>query len=498
MPSQHAVANAVKHAAKLGAKLVEEDCVAARTGVVITACVGGSGLACIFVWWAKGKSVLDRALMLLLLGMFSSLLQYSIVIPESNDVAESVGRHAAFSGKVIGAYFVGHIISMVSWYIFSKINPDGWLNYGKPLVAVSLLVNSAGAWCYSYLVVTRSVTPQVIAALLMSVRVLSGIGSGSFLFMNQICVITLVSRAEITGKMANFYLASVMGIGMGPLIAAGMREFGESIGHCSSSLFELSPMISAVLSTVICVLVLCRYPDLAETPASSMDTARAYRYSETPSRELLELSDPEAPLKKYSLSALVFFCILLDSVRSSVVSGLEAATAQLLQHPYGYSRRSLGTIVGCSFLVLIPAKFGHGALSWALKEATWIRLTAYVALVGAALLLHNVCDVLHLPDRGLCPAMLILGSTILYPCLYLSSVLVVSIMVRNVSQSNTMAASTVTVCNVVARESGRALGPVIARFQVAQGGQDYYAMQQIALCMLFVVVFECYLVFWTE
>jgi uncharacterized membrane protein YqgA involved in biofilm formation len=179
-----------------------------------------------------------------------------------------------------------------------------------------------------------------------------------------------------------------------------------------------------------------------------------------------------------------FVCAFL---RAYVVGGLEVATALLLEDNYGWGVRWVGVAIGLTFCTSFIAskifdQFNLNAL---------VRICSLCPIIGSLLMSSMSCDVLTVSNTK-CPSLLLSGDVIVFSLLYNAESIIHGIAMSHVEPDGSLLnASNVTFMNTLLTDGlGRFFGPWIARMITDNGGQNIYAIQQVAGILIFGIAAE--------
>eukprot|EP00416_Gambierdiscus_australes_P041817 CAMPEP_0171108714 /NCGR_PEP_ID=MMETSP0766_2-20121228/69466_1 /TAXON_ID=439317 /ORGANISM="Gambierdiscus australes, Strain CAWD 149" /LENGTH=554 /DNA_ID=CAMNT_0011570301 /DNA_START=39 /DNA_END=1703 /DNA_ORIENTATION=+ len=407
-------------------------------------------------------------------------LSFTVVIPSSYRMARVVGLGAAYSGLLIGLYQLGVCAGAVAMWVTLRFYPEAW-RFSFPIMVGSTFVSLLGAALYFALsiaaepffsgVPVEHEKPWMAFPLVVS-RLLDGFGTGVIVQMGQILIIHLVKSEDRASWMATNQFASMLGIGLGPMVSSVV----SALNLCHSSTGQLAAVgIGYVgLALTSSVLALARFP-------RHLDEVIDQQPAPTTQVSSDEIKDARSRI------VLVLGSLVMCLMRSFVISGLEAATSFLLEVEYDWGLAPTGIAVGLCFLFCIPVKLFFNTFQDQLSLICWIRLAGAGAVVGGVMLYRwsNSAYVL------------LVGDALVFPALFLGDALTAGIMMM--SQHLMPLGSLFDANHVVLQRAlfmclGRNLGPPLARTTVQGSGQNGYATQQLVIAVLFLVVLEIWVV----
>jgi len=418
----------------------------------------------------SNSDIAEKARTISLFVQFCGMSTYSIVILESYQLSKALGHDAEFSGQVIGIYmaaaaFGGLIMSLVLWY-----HPDIWKLRARELLLFTQMGGMIGfsmyAWVTSYVtynsIDTADGANDLSNALLLA-RVISGIGHGIIAFLLQVTFAHITPAHERPIQMTRFWFVCTLGIGVGPMIAAGMRllDFCH-VQPAHTPRFDLVGLGQLVLAAVSLCSVFLFFPKLDDV-------------EDFVATDSCAVTSGSAPVNR------LFFCgcMLNTTVRAIVTSGVEAATSLLLETQFGFSQQDIGVMIGATFLCCLPAK---AALDYSRQRTTVSQCTR--ALCGLSI--FGCCFLFR--RSWYC---LLFADALLFPSLYLSDGIVRGLMQQYALPPGSLLDQTgTTLWSMLLNNTGRCLGPWVARGLLQKVNQSAYAGLQLFLALVFWVVFE--------
>jgi hypothetical protein len=402
---------------------------------------------------------------------FCGMTNYSIVFLEAYRLSKALLHDAAFSGQLIGIYmgascFGGLITSTMLWG-----TPDLWKTKPRQVLLGSQILNIVGfciyAWVNSYLtynVVDTLEESKIFSTALLFARVCSGIGHGISATLLQISFAHLTPAEERPAQMTRFLFVCTLGIGLGPMIAAGLNllDFCDAAHPMH---FELIGQSQLVLAAMALFSMLIFYPHLDDVHDYVGEVGSAAN-SPSPDSSTLQ-------------TVILVGCMICTFVRAMVTSGVEGATSLLLETEYGFPQTDIGIIIGGTFLFCLPMKCMIDLTRKHMSVFQWIRLLSCISIVGSIILFRRMWYGLVIAD------------VLLFPSLYLSDGMVRGVMQQNALPSGTCLDQTgTTFWAMVVNSLGRFMGPWFARWLLQRVQQTGYAILQVLLAVAFWAIFE--------
>jgi len=424
---------------------------------------------------SKAQGTRSVALYVQLAGMAINTLP----ILSSHDISLVLGKTKAWSGFMLGAYAMGMGMGQVSMWLVMRRWHDVWRMWPRALRICALLTNLAGTLLFiraAHAAATRnslrthSEQAPALAAVVVTSRILSGIAQGVCAQLNQVSFARLTPDAERPSQMAWFFLANMVGKGLGPLMAsvtemmricqAGPRGF-ETVGF-----MQVAVALGALVAVVAFQPCLAGAQDFSSAGLAITVRDRV-----------------GSPRKIIILSA----CLAMTLTRSAVVSGVEVATALLLEIRFGWTAAPIGGVIGATFLLSIPLKLTHWTLANRMPVTLWITLLSSIALFGSLLLFDWASMLFGGGDK-----VLIIADMLLFPTIYLSDGLINGVMQQHcLPDGSCFDVNHVTLwAGIASNGVGLFLGPWVARWCVQVGSQNLYALWEFMLSLLFLLIFR--------
>jgi len=189
---------------------------------------------------------------------------------------------------------------------------------------------------------------------------------------------------------------------------------------------------------------------------------------------------------------LILGCLLMGSLRAFGVSAVEVATASLLENTYDWGHRTTGITIGAIFLTCVPVRVLHKMLGDKMSVVSWIRIFAVIAIAGCLLLDSPACSVLNKVCGLGCDGALVVAGIVLFPTFYMGEALAVGIMHQHVLPAGSwFDGNHAQLYYHLAQGLGRFAGPWLSRWAISALGEDVFALQQMMVTCLFLVIFEC-------
>mmetsp|Transcript_49663 Transcript_49663/g.115134 ORF Transcript_49663/g.115134 Transcript_49663/m.115134 type:complete len:631 (-) Transcript_49663:91-1983(-) len=456
------------------------------------------------VWWVTNLTgPVTAACSIMLFLAFMSQLNYTVIIPDSYPLAKSIGNTASYSGQIIGIYKPGSCVGSFLTWMLVKTWPDIWRTHPKLLLCAGLHLSIVGAAFYTGLAVLVQSNDggdlTQLAHLFLLARFLLGVGAGLVMQLTFVSMARLTAAPKRPDQMAQLQLSNTLGIAGGPFMDSVMRmlEFcpNGKLSFETDGIFQVLILLTGLSATICC------YPNLrdAEDYMKSTTPLPSPKGSPAPTHRMPPQSSssdspqiPEAPAGTLLDEGLedttgqqrivILGSITMTTARAISVAGVEAAAVMLLQREYAWEESTVGMSVGLTFLTSIPLKAIHSWMRENLSLVGWIRLLAFIGLLGSLMYFITASG-----------TMLLVATMVVFPTMYLSDALSLGAMQQHCLPDGSWfdANHTMLWFNLTVNGAGHFFGPIVARYCVEQGGQHFFACQQLLLCLLFAGAFEC-------
>jgi hypothetical protein len=424
---------------------------------------------------------------------FAGNLIYSIIVPDSLALSAAISEGATYSGWVIGIYkglaWAGLGVGMLMCCIRNK----HWMRNMWYCIFAGKLMALVGSVMFLLIVIYRDSVPNARMWLLSS-RSIAGIGVGIVVLPIELVFVHTTTASERPLLLSKAVFNVTLGIGLGPLVASTTRALHEFV--CGSDYGAMEAVmcwpVMVSLVSFAAVFYLPGAEDYIDT--ESEDFQGIQEKAADDGARLGFIEEPDFAHRRVGIVT----CAMIIGLRGVIVSGLEAATAMILERDYGISKNMVGLAIGLTFLVSVPARLMFGISKDWFTIREWIRLTMCLSFLGSIFLFRAVER--FVSREASTPAILLLAAdSLLYCSIYQVSGLVEGVMTTFALPSG----SIFTVDNVIVLKIlcldciGRLLGPPFARMQVEAGGpengQDGYAWQQLSMTLMATLLTEAVL-----
>lgn len=438
------------------------------------------------IWRTRRGTLADGAKLVMLLAQFTSAFNFTVVILDAYQLSKAMGQGATFSGLLIGMYMLFLPLgSLVVWMVL-RHSPEVWQTRARSGFIAALMFNSIGAMLYAIVEILafsglgNASAWQVYGLVTCAccARAATGIGGGICNQMCQALFAKMIPVRERPHQMVRLTLVTMLGVGLGPLVAAALHTF--KLCPASRHVFESVGLVQLAAALGMLITVAACFPSLSNLREEAQN---GYQGSDA---ETLSLIPREELARRRTV---LCGCLTMTALRGFVLSGLEASTALLLESHYGWDLSVIGLAIACTLLGCIPAKMLFDSHRARLVLSTWIRFFVLISLLGCIFLFPRICWLLN---ENYCAQFLILADVLLFPCLFLGDALQrIGIMQQHLWPDGSMWDANCTALAIVCVTGlAQFLGPWLARWCIVMWGQDGYALQQLIITSVFVLLFE--------
>lgn len=412
-------------------------------------------------------------------GFYLSLtdnIMFTMVIPDSYSLIQSLGGGATLSGIMIGITKCGTCATAIGLGFALRRYENIWRDHARVVLLVASCCNIIASSVYTFIaaVALNSVDKEMhiymLAALVLS-RMTLGFGAGLRLQLSRTHIARLTPKECRPAEQEFFLLGVMLGIGLGPLVAAAVKY----LDICHNSLaqrYEAVGLASLAISFTQFVAVFC-IPPLAG--------CRDWVSSEVQKSGLC-FDAPELNRRWRILKC----CLIISLLRGICVCGTEAGTAMLLEVEHNWSIKAIGFSISLAFLSCLPFRMAYKKYNSHFSFNTWMQSLISLSMIGAFLIFPY--------KSGEESAYLILlGDVLLFPTFYLTDAMAQGVMVQHTlpKEISFLDINGVTMLNTILLDGiARPLGMPLARFEVDRHGQFGYALQLLFLTICAGLVIE--------
>jgi len=426
---------------------------AAELSIVLLAAAGVAVLVGFGVSRTPPAEASNRGLLLHALFAGVHTMSCSAFIPEAMLVTRRFGGTDAGSGWLIGAPALATVLNtllVVGTFATRPERAPGRMR-GVCVLCCGGMV-AVQAWSIYLLVSARGGYNSFLAS-----RLAFGVANAPAAFFFT----TLFAEPgdERANAFARLFTAMMVGVGLGPLVSCGAQRLLPGV-----ETVVRTPLVLLVLQAMLLVNFALHFPSFEGAPF----------YPD----EIVEI--PSTPTGSRQRTRAVFISIGLSFMllRSIAAASLEGGTAMILEKQFGWTVESVGLACSLSFLAVIPFKILHGYL---LAHAAVAPVTVVRSFLALALLGSVCCFPRPLGARPAGAGLLLGGSTLIFPSLYLASATLSDLTMSLAGGDGVFSRGGVAVLLPVAMNIGRFLGPPLARAVLAGSGREAYAHVQVGM-----------------
>lgn len=462
--------------------------------MIPAALVAGAAVAYLWCELRRAKSARDQRdatnEIAFVVGCYFALVDsiiFAMVIPDSYDLTvallpPNLEGSALFSGVVVGAFKAGTAVGAVPTYFLLRRFPDFWRHYYRQVLVACAAMSLVGTALYAAVAFAANLpgedttgAKRHLVEVLIFGRVVGGLGAGVRLMLVRTVLSRLSLSEDRPALLCRLVFSLTLGVVVGPFVSSGVKIL-YSCDVLSPRCFEAVGLAGVALTL------------------SQLGATMALK-SLTSSRDVL--AEEEQAVRAGSLSAaelarrrsVVLHCLLFTLCRSIWFTGLEAATAMILEVHLGWPSKFVGLGTGAAFLVVVPIRTWYQVDRERFTTVGWIKRGLCVALVGSLVLFPhlrwmqagNLAGKWQTPHTSAASVVLLLGNSLLFSS-FLSDGLSQGILSQHLlpREWSVLNLDTMNLAIMVAKIGiGRPLGPHFTRFLVNLGGQNFFAMSQV-------------------
>lgn len=419
-------------------------------------------------------------------GCFFALVDsiiFSMVIPDSYDLTVALlplklEGSALFSGVIVGAFKVGTAVGAIPTYFLLRRFPDFWRHYYRQSLVACAAMSLVGTALYATVAFAANLpgedttgAKRHLVEVLVFGRLVGGLGAGVRLMLVRTVLTRLSLSEERPALLCRLVFSLTLGVVVGPFANSGVKIL-YSCNVLSPRCFEAAGLAGVALT-------LCQLgATMALRPLSA-------------SRDVL--AEEEQAVRAGNLSAaelarrrsVVLHCLLFTLCRSVWFTGLEAATAMILEVHLGWPSKFVGLGIGAAFLVVVPIRTWYQVDRERFTTVGWIKRGLCVALVGSLVLFPHLrwmqASTGTVQHTQAASVVLLAGNALLFSS-FLSDGLSQGILSQHLlpREISVLNLDTMNLAIMVAKIGiGRPLGPHFTRFLVGIGGQNFFALSQV-------------------
>lgn len=487
------------------------------------------------------KEQVDHILFVSRLPGALALVGNTITTPDSYDLAMRLGGGPAFSGSIVGCVATGFFVGTTCIWLIGRRWPYFWRSIPRLLQLVGFIMGLLGSVLYVAVAFAAGhargvadivsdtgngtsvilldppqllgLTPDTLRILVLAGQLLQGMSVACFINISIQLIANIAQqddRPHYSGLLTEYNL---LGLGFGPLTAAGAHSF------CSIALGSGTRLFVAVgvakIFFCLAVGVLVSAPGLPDLSNFKLDQEISMAKVESggdvegnplksiSSQEIAEQAcsgtdsheDPAAqntrkfrlpprPIQIRICGVLLTACLL-----HFMASGLEVVSVMVLEVEFGWNAARAGFIVGITFLCGLPLRRllmrakGDGASE--AKTAGVIRWLLIIT-AGSCVLLFRYWS--RLFGHGALGEFTSVAFLLLADLLFYSSIMFAQSLLRGIAMQFVQApgegpfdmTNFMFGWSVVVDLVSRTIGPPLARARLSSAaGRDGYAVQQL-------------------
>lgn len=435
---------------------------------------------------AKGQHVVTNEIAFVVgcyFGLVDSII-FSMVIPDSYDLTLALlpvklEGSALFSGVVVGAFKAGTALGAIPTFFLLRRCPDIWRHSYRQILVVCAAMSLVGTAVYAAVAFVANVpgensigAKRHLVEVLIFGRVIGGVGAGIRLMLVRTILSRLSQSEDRPALLCRLIFSITLGVVVGPFVNSGVKIL-YSCDVLSPRCFEAAGLagVALTLSQLGATLALRPLIGAQDLLLEEEQAVRAGSFS---------------AIEVARRRSVVLHCLLFTLCRSVWFTGLEAATAMILEVHLGWPSKFVGLGIGAAFLVVVPIRTWYQVDRERFTAVGWMKRGLCVALVGSLVLFPHLrwmqgsvtTPVAHTHAASV---VLLAGNALLFSS-FLSDGLSQGILSQHLlpRELSVLNLDTVNFAIMVAKIGiGRPLGPHLTRFLVGIGGQNFFALSQV-------------------
>mmetsp|Transcript_36879 Transcript_36879/g.68904 ORF Transcript_36879/g.68904 Transcript_36879/m.68904 type:complete len:611 (-) Transcript_36879:180-2012(-) len=503
------------------------------------------------------KEQVDHILFVSRLPGTLAIVGNTIATPDSYDLAVRLGAGPAFSGSIVGSVSTGFFVGTTCIWLVGRRWPYFWRDVPRLIQFVGVVMGFLGSALYITVSVAAGhatklpemllgnglhgsdgasdigqgssvavldppqllgLTAGALQVVLVTGQVLQGTSVACFMSVAAQLIANIADpddRPHYSGMLTEY---SLMGLGSGPVVAAGAHAFCSVAWGSGTRMFLAVGVAKIFFCVAVGVLVSAQgLPDLSGfKPDQQISAGKLEAEADGEGKPLKNISaqdlaeqacaGPDTPEDSAAQTApvsrlppchnILRICgvLLTANLLHFMASGLEVVSVMVLEVEFGWNAARAGFVVGITFLCGLPLRRllmrakGEGASE--AKTAGLIRWLLVITAGSCVLLFRQWCRLFGSSALGqfACVAFLLLADLLFY-----SSVMFAQSMVRGIAMQCVQAPGEgpfdftnfwmgwAIMVDLVSRTSG----PPLARARLSSAaGRDGYAVQQLLVLSL--------------
>lgn len=449
----------------------------AQLALVMVSClaVGTTFVRFFFRMGGNSASPMSMALAMSVFAVFLENTLFSVLFVDGSELVSDT----SLSGRIIGMQKTGTACGTCIVFIAFQLIPDLWRTGGPRYYIIGFCLQVLGALAFSSVGFKLWMGHEVANALsiLNSCRFLQGVGGGLQVAFGLQQTAFIVKGQTRTLQNTRFFLGGCLGMGMGPLMAAGMLQLAEVV--------PTQEYIGVGSTLAVClILPWIQLPALSRLPYEPLRGADEADNERAPFEGSSEEPDEdpicENTMQRLLRQVVILECMVLQVLRSACMAAVEAAFSELLISRYGWTKTGSGLLTALLFFSPLFTQVTYERLRSSTSTGSLIRWLSLAAFFGGLVLKMDT-------SHGL-----LFGSFVILPCMSLSSGLIMGTMQEHAfSERSWLGLTNITLASLMLSDLlGRGVSPMITRSVLTSGGQTLYANSLTLLCILSFAVNE--------
>eukprot|EP00933_Yihiella_yeosuensis_P035580 TRINITY_DN2916_c0_g1_i1.p1 TRINITY_DN2916_c0_g1~~TRINITY_DN2916_c0_g1_i1.p1 ORF type:complete len:478 (-),score=49.53 TRINITY_DN2916_c0_g1_i1:439-1872(-) len=432
-----------------------------------------------------------------------SFLAFSVVIPSSYSLSQALGQLARWSGLLIGIGKSMVLLGGGAVWLWLRFDPEGWRN-ARSIYVGCVAMQTCALIAYAWIVMqlpdhglVESTDSQFLSSALLVCRAIHGIFDGPLMLLHSNLLAIVTPNSEKTAVFTRLRYMGLLGLGWGPM----MSSMCGNAFHTRRWSIAAPMVLTAAFSCLVGIYIILAFPSKvfsASEAESQSSNVEASMEDETASEQASLMNQirttssnlDSAPLS-LSWNHLMMLGLSISSqcVRDFNASSTFSGTSMIFETEFHWSPRTVGLAVGACFLMAIPYVALHRVSKKHLSEESWMRFFAAITILFSTPLYPGFGSDFSLPEA----MAVFLSNAFVAPALTLYGGAVDGISISSLSAypewRNDFLFARQTSIDLI----GRGFGPPFARHVLQLEGRHTYAIDQIMLSLLLLVLTEAML-----
>mmetsp|Transcript_35 Transcript_35/g.123 ORF Transcript_35/g.123 Transcript_35/m.123 type:complete len:546 (+) Transcript_35:117-1754(+) len=428
----------------------------------VVVAIGAAVVFAVLRPYLKGKESAKIALAAGLVAHHMEGILFTYILTDALTLSKAFDEDAHFSGLLLGVHKMGTASGSFVLWCAMQHNSETW-RAGRPIFRSAATLQLIGVTAFTMFSCGMFALPHSTALhFMLLARFITGLGGGMMIFLTLTLFGHMLPTEDRSAWNVTFFLAGVSGLGVGPLLAACVRQANMFLGIPAQHMLS-SVLLALPLLPLMQIPSLVFYPSLADVVDESVPLSVS--------------STQDARLQ----GVVVLLCVAMQVFRNLSISSLEAGVSLILERELLWSPVAGGIAISAVVSSVITANWLYRALARQMSSYAVQHIMNAFMFLGA-------CVIYCFAP----PAILLLGTAVCFAASALSGGLIMATLQRYVLPAGSMLDlnKAMLLAVVGADLLGRGGGPVLARGIVVHRGRGFFAAVQIAMAVIIALLHE--------